>query len=435
MANNIFTEMYKTKLTTPEEAVKAVKSGFKIGVPLGVNDPPGLAKALCDRYEELENVRIIQSFGPIPRDYMFKPELKGHFFYHSGFHGVGARMGEKVGIADFEPHHISTVGDATLRHHHLNVYWTTASPMDEYGNMTMGLGNVYDREYLDAADIVMVEINENLPRLVGDAFLNIREVDYVVENTVPLLEVPEMEIDESSTAIGEYIADLIEDESTIQLGIGGIPNAVGKALMGKRDLGVHTEMFTDSMVDLYEAGVITNMKKTYMPGRMTACFAVGTKKLYNFLDNNYATYFLQGKVSNDEYVIGQNRKQISVNTGLCVDLAGQMCAESIGPNQYSGVGGGHDFPRGARRSDGGKSIIALLSTAKEGAISTITPMLPLGSYVTVPRTDINYIVTEYGVAQLEGKTRSERARQLIAIAHPDFRKEIEQEAAKLGMLN
>lgn len=427
--------MYKAKLATPEEAVKVVKSGFKIGVPLGVNDPPGLAKALCDRYEELENVRIFQSFGPIPRDYMFKPELKGHFFYHSGFHGVGARMGEKIGMADFEPHHISTVGGATLRHHHLNVYWTTVSPMDEWGNMTTGLGSVYDREYLDAADIVMVEVNENLPRLVGDAFLNIREVDYVVENTVPLLEVPEMEIDDKSSAIGNFIADLIDDESTIQLGIGGIPNAVGKALMSKRDLGVHTEMFTDSMVDLYEAGVITNLKKTYMTHRMTACFALGTSKLYKFLDNNYSTYFQHGYVTNDEYIIGKNRKQISVNTGLCVDLSGQMCAESIGATQYSGIGGGHDFPRGARRSPGGKSIIALFATAKEDAISTISPMLPPGSYVTVPRTDINYVVTEYGVAQLEGKTRSERAKALIGIAHPDHRKEIEKEARKLGILN
>ena len=256
----------------------------------------------------------------------------------------------------------------------------------------------------------------------------------MVENTVPLLEIPGIEPDEKEKSMGKIIAELVEDESTIQLGIGGVPNAVGLELFGKRDLGVHTEMFTDSMVDLYEAGVITNLKKTYMHGRMTACFAAGTKKLYNFLDNNHAAYFLPGKVSNDEFTIGLNRKLVSINTALAIDMAGQVCAESIGPNQFSGIGGGHDFPRGARRSPGGKSVIALYSTAKDDTISTITPLLPHGSYVTVPRVDVQYIVTEFGVAQLEGKTRSERARELIAIAHPNFRKELEQEAYKYGIL-
>ncbi|NPV90843.1 MAG: acetyl-CoA hydrolase/transferase family protein [Firmicutes bacterium] len=430
---NRFREMYKSKLTTPEEAVKVVQSNWKIGVPLGLNDPPALAAALCKRYQELENVRIIQSFGPVPRDYMFKPELKGHFFYHSGFHGVGGRMGQKVGIADFEPHHISTVGSSTLRHHHLNIYWTTVSSMDDHGYMTTGCGCVYDREYMEAADIVIVEVNEKLPRLVGDAIIHIREVDYVVENTAPLLQVPPIEPDEKEKNMGQFIAEMVEDESTIQLGIGGIPNAVGMALFDKRDLGVHTEMFTDSMVDLYDAGVITNLKKTYMKGRMTACFAAGTQKLYDFLDNNHACYFLQGKVSNDEFTIGLNRKMVSINTALAVDMGGQVCAESIGPNQFSGIGGGHDFPRGARRSPGGKSIIALYSTAKDDTISTITPILPPGSYVTVPRVDVQYIVTEYGVAELEGKTRSERARALIEIAHPSFRRELEQQAYKYGI--
>jgi acyl-CoA hydrolase len=431
---NRFKEMYKSKLTTAEEAVKVVKSGFKIGVPLGLNDPPGLAAALCKRYQELENVRILQSFGPVPRDYMYKPELKGHFFYHSGFHGIGARMGAKIGIADFEPHHISTVGASTLRNHHINVYWTTVSPMDNYGYMTTGLGCVYDRDYMENADIVIVEVNENLPRLIGDAKINIREVDHIIENTAPLLQVPGIVPDEKDKIIGQIIADMVEDESTIQLGIGGIPNAVGLDLFGKRDLGVHTEMFTDSMVDLYEAGVITNLKKTYMRGTMTACFAAGTDKLYKFLDNNIATYFLEGKISNNERIIGKNRKLVSINTALTIDLAGQVCSESIGPEQYSGIGGGHDFPRGARLSPGGKSIIALYSTAKDDTISTITAILTPGSYVTVPRADVQYIVTEYGVAHLEGKTRSERARELIAIAHPNFRKEIEEDAYKLGIL-
>ena len=431
---SIFYDMYKAKLTTAEEAVKVVQSGFKIGVPLGLNDPPALTAALCKRYQELENVRIFQAFGVAPRDYMYKPELKGHFFYHSGFHSPGARMGAQTGLSDYEPHHISTVARTTLKIHHLNVFWTVVSPMDKHGYMTTGLGCVYDREFLEDADIVIVEVNDRLPRLIGNAKVHIREVDHVIENSAPLLQVPGIVPDEKDKVIGQLISGMVEDESTIQLGIGGIPNAVGLELFGKHDLGVHTEMFTDSMVDLYEAGVITNRKKTFMRNTMTGCFAVGTDKLYDFLDNNIATCFLEGKISNDDRIIGENRKMISINTTLAVDLAGQVCSESIGLNQYSGVGGAHDFFRGARFSEGGKAILALYSTAKDDTISTITPMLPPGSYVSIPRTDVQYVVTEYGIAYLEGKTRSERARELIAIAHPKFRKEIEEEAFKLGIL-
>jgi acyl-CoA hydrolase len=429
-----FKEMYKSKLTTPEEAVKVVKSGDKVGVPLGLNDPPALAAALCKRYQELENVRIFQALGLVPRDYMHKPEYKGHFFYQSCFHGAGARMGTKTGMSDFDTHHISTVAKTTLKTHHINVFWTAVSPMDAQGYMTTGLGCVYDREFIEAADIVIVEVNENLPRLIGDAKVHITEVDYVVEHNSPLLQAPGIIPDEKEKTMGQIIADMVEDESTIQLGIGGIPNAVGMDLFEKRDLGVHTEMFADCMVDLYEAGVITNRKKTFMRGAMTGCFAMGTDKLYKFLDNNRATYFLRGAVSNDEMNIGRNRKMISINTAISVDMAGQVCAESIGTVQYSGVGGGHEFPRGTRRSDGGKSIIALHSTAKDDTISTIVPVLAPGSVVSVPRVDVQYIVTEYGVAYLEGKTRSDRARALIAIAHPKFRAELEEEAYRLGIL-
>ena len=431
---NRFIALYRAKLTTADQAVQVIKSGDFIGAPLGLNNPPGLADALCRRYRELENVRIYHSLGFFSRDYACNPELKGHFFCHTSFFDMGTRTGAKTGMADFDPQHISTAAGQVLRNHHLNVYWTTASPMDEHGYMTTGVGCVYDRDFINAADVVMVEVNENLPRIMGDALIHITEVDYVTENTIPLQQVPGVIPDERDKIIGQHIAKLVEDGSTIQLGIGGIPNAVGLELFGKRDLGIHSEMFTDSMVELYEAGVITNRKKTYMPGKMSACFAIGTDKLYKFLNNNLGTYFLEGKVANDEYVIGQNHKQISINTCLAVDLSGQVCSESFGPDQYSGIGGAHDFQRGARRSCGGKSFIALHSTAKDGAISTITPILPPGSYVTVPRADVQHIVTEYGVARLEGKTLSERARALIQIAHPDFRSELEQESRRIGIL-
>jgi acyl-CoA hydrolase len=306
--------------------------------------------------------------------------------------------------------------------------------MDKRGFMSIGGGSVHDKFFLKAADIAMVEVNENLPRYMGDAMLHISDVDYIVENTAPLFQLPVVEISEKDRVIGRYVSELVEDGATIQLGIGSIPNAVCAELFHKKDLGVHTEMIHDGMVDLYEAGVITNRKKTYFPGRMTAVFFLGTNKLYDFIHDNPAIYIQDATVNADEVTIGQNYKQVSINTTLMVDLSGQVCSESLGTVQYSGTGGALDYSRGARRSEGGKAIMALYSTVKNDTISTITAMLPQGSYVTVPRTDVQYIVTEYGIANLQGRTRSERARALINIAHPDFRNEIEQEARRLKIL-
>ncbi|HAX93040.1 MAG TPA: 4-hydroxybutyrate--acetyl-CoA CoA transferase [Bacteroidales bacterium] len=434
MSVNLFKEQYKAKLTTPEEAVSCVQSGFNIGGSLGLNDPPALGAALCKRYRELENVRIIQSLGMIPQPWMHDPEMKGHLFNHSTFFGRYNREGAEIGLSDYAPEHMSTSGKISSKNNHINVYWTTVSPMDKRGFMSIGGGSVHDKFFLKAADIAMVEVNENLPRYMGDAMLHISDVDYIVENTAPLFQLPVVEISEKDRVIGRYVSELVEDGATIQLGIGSIPNAVCAELFHKKDLGVHTEMIHDGMVDLYEAGVITNRKKTYFPGRMTAVFFLGTNKLYDFIHDNPAIYIQDATVNADEVTIGQNYKQVSINTTLMVDLSGQVCSESLGTVQYSGTGGALDYSRGARRSEGGKAIMALYSTVKNDTISTITAMLPQGSYVTVPRTDVQYIVTEYGIANLQGRTRSERARALINIAHPDFRNEIEQEARRLKIL-
>jgi len=431
---NLFREMYQKKLTIADEAVKVVKSGDKVGVGLNFNDPPALATALGKRYQELENVRIYQACGNLPRDYMYKPDMKGHFFYHSGFHGAGGRMSQKSGIGDFEPHHVSLYGILTNMDNHINVFMTAVSAMDDHGFMTTGLSAMVERDFIDKADVVIVEVNENMPRLTGDAFIHISEIDYVIENTTPLVEIPDLEITETEKSMGKYVADLIENRSTIQLGIGGVPNAVAKELFNKHDLGVHTEMYTNSMMELYEAGVVTNKYKNFHPRCMTGNFAAGSNKLYKFFDNNIAARFLHGRVTNDEYNIGLNDNFVSINTALTIDLSGQVCSESIGIEQFSGTGGAMDFQRGARRSKGGKAIIALYSTAKKGTVSTIKPIFDDGSYVTVPRSDVQYIVTEYGVANMRGKTRGERARALIAIAHPDFRKELEEQARRLRII-
>jgi acyl-CoA hydrolase len=293
---------------------------------------------------------------------------------------------------------------------------------------------VFERQLIDDADLVVLEINENLPWTLGDTQIHISEADYLVENHMPLVELPAIEPSEVEDAIGHYIADLIEDGSTIQLGIGGIPNAIAMSLFDKKDLGVHTEMFTDGMVDLFEAGVITGKYKTLWPNKLVGTFALGTQKLYDFIDNNIAVEFQQGKVTNDPYVIAKNYKMVSINTALQVDLLGQVCSQSLGSYHFSGTGGQLDTHRGAQMSEGGRGIIALRSTAKKGEISTIVPQLSRGAEVTVPSQDVDTIVTEHGVAELRGRNVKERAEALINIAHPDFRAELREEVERLGIV-
>ena len=300
--------------------------------------------------------------------------------------------------------------------------------------MSLSLGLVIEKQLIEAADLVILEINENLPWTLGDTQIHISEVDYVVENNVPLVELPPAPPTEAEQAIGGYIADLIEDGSTLQLGIGGIPNAITAFLMNRHDLGVHTEMFTDGMVDLYNAGIITNRYKTLWKGKMVGAFALGTKKLYDFMNNNLGVEFQQGRVTNDPVVIGHNYKMVSVNTALQVDIFGQVCSQSIGSQHFSGTGGQLDTHRGAQLSPGGRGIIALRSTAKDGTISTIVPILSEGAEVTVPSQDVDVIVTDYGVAELKGRCVRDRMEALIKIAHPDFRDWLRAEAQRLGIV-
>ena len=292
---------------------------------------------------------------------------------------------------------------------------------------------------MEHADIVIIEVNPNMPRTFGDSVVHIRDIDYVIEVDYKVPALAEVPITEKDRIIGKYIADLIEDGSTIQLGIGGIPNAVAAELMNKKDLGVHTEMLTDGMADLYKAGVITGKYKTLMPGKMVATFVLGTQKLYDFVDDNPAVQIMRGSWVNDPYVIGQNYKMVSINTTMEIDLTGQCCSESIGHVQFSGTGGQADTAIGAQMSEGGKSIIALHSTAnvrvpgqeERVTVSKIVARLAHGAAVTLSRNDVDYVVTEYGVASLRGTSLRERVKALINIAHPDFREQLEREAREL----
>jgi acyl-CoA hydrolase len=369
-------------------------------------------------------------------EYAINPEMDGHFFTENWFYGPFDRKIHSQGRMSYIPNNLHRAASDKLHATggKLNVFWGTATPPDNRGYLSLSLSLVVEKELLQAADLVVLEINENLPWTLGDTQVHISEVDFVVENHIPLYELPATQSTETEQKIGEYIAELIDDGSTLQLGIGGIPNAITHFLRNHKDLGVHTEMFNDGMVDLYEAGAITNRKKSIYKGKMIGAFALGTMKLYNFINNNIGVEFLQGKTTNNPYVIGQNYKMISVNTALQVDIFGQVCSQSIGYKHFSGTGGQLDTHRGAQLSLGGRGIIALRSTAKDGEISTIVPTLSVGAEVTVPSHCVDTIVTEFGVAELRGRNLMERARALIQIAHPDMRESIATEVRNLGIV-
>ncbi len=429
-------DLYRQKLLSIPQAVALVQPGQTIGTAMAASEPVGLLTELGKHRDRLEGMTVWVCLPLRQYDFVLKPEMAGHFFVENWFYGAPDRRVHPEGRTSYIPnnlHQAATVKLAASRGK-LNVFWGTATPPDKRGYMSLSLGLVIEKQLMAAADLVVLEINENLPWTLGDTQVHISEVNHVVENHVPLFQFPPAPPSEAEQAIGGYIADLIEDGATLQLGIGGIPNAITAFLHDRRDLGIHTEMFTDGMVDLYEAGVVTNRRKTLWPGKMVGAFALGTQKLYDFIDNNIGVEFQQGRVTNDPFIIGKNYKMVSVNTALQVDIFGQVCSQSIGYRHFSGTGGQLDTHRGAQLSPGGRGIIALRSTAKDGAISTIVPILSEGAEVTVPSQDVDTIVTEYGVAELRGRSVRDRMEALIKIAHPDFREWLREEAHRLGIV-
>jgi len=432
-------ELYKNKLINIEEALSKIKSDDNIVCALSPAEPKELLSKLHTILDRVENVNITNCLPLADYEFFYNPKYKDSFFTEGWFFSPGLRKAHKNGNVSYIPNHLHLAGIKRLAHRKPNVFLGTACPMDKHGYLSLSLSATYEREMIENADLVILEVNPNMPRTFGDTIIHISEVDYIVETDYEVPELPVLEPSEKDKIIGKYIADLVEDGSTIQLGIGGIPNAVTAELMHKKDLGIHTEMFTDGMVDLYEAGVITGKRKTLLPGKMVATFALGTKKLYKFIDDNPAVNILRGSWVNDPYVIGKNYKMVSINTTLEIDLTGQCCSESIGHVQFSGTGGQADTAIGAQISKGGKSIIALYSTTKvrlpgsdeRKAISKIVPRLAHGAAVTLSRNDVDFVVTEYGVAALRGTSIKERVEKLINIAHPDFRDYLSEEAKKL----
>lgn len=424
------------KLVSMDEVVGRIKTDDTIVVGMAAAQPQGFLSSLHGIREGVHNVKVVSCL--LLKDYPFLADVGAGadavFQMESWYFGAPERELYKKGLISFIPNNLHNAGREKIQAEHINVFVGTATPPDSHGFMSMSLCLVYEKEMIECADLVVLEINDNLPRSFGDTQVHVDDIDLLVKNNAPLLTVPPIEATEVEQRIGENIAELIDDGATLQIGIGGIPNAIMKFLSGKKHLGIHTEMITDGIVDLVEAGIIDNTQKTLHKGKIVGTFAMGGQRLYDFIDQNVSVEILRGAYVNDPYVVAQNDHMVSINTSLQVDLTGQVCSESIGYRHYTGTGGQLDMHRGATLSRGGKGIIALRSSVKNDEISTIVSMLSLGSFVSVPRQDTDCVVTEYGVAHLKGKSVRERALALVAIAHPKFRENLMLEAKKLGVL-
>jgi 4-hydroxybutyrate CoA-transferase len=426
-----WTRDYAKKVVSAAKALQVVKSGDRVVFAHACGEPLVLVDALVARASELEAVEINHMVAMGKGEYC-APELARSFFHNSLFVGASTREAVKDGRGDYIPvffHEIPKLfcegylpPDVALIH---------VSPPDKHGFCSFGISVDYTKPAAEVAKTVIAQVNPKMPRTHGDSFIHVSAIDYIVESDQDIIELQPPKIGPVEEAIGRHIADLIDDGSCLQLGIGGIPDAVLSFLHEKNDLGVHTEMFSEGVVDLYNEGVITNARKNLHRDKMVATFLMGTRRLYDFVDDNPMVNMFPVNYTNDPYVIGQIDQVVSINSAIQVDLMGQVVADTMGPVQFTGIGGQVDFVRGAARSRDGKAIIALPSTAKGGAVSRIVATITPGAAVTTMRADVDYIVTEHGVAHLRGKGLRQRAEELIRIADPAFRDQLVEEAAAL----
>ncbi len=433
-AGGSWQEDYKAKIISPEEAAALINSNDTLFAGGGVNIPKAFSTALGARAHELRNVTILQGFAMALYDYM-KPEAKGSFNIETMFVGPLERICMEWGVGSYKPHSFSDLGNVALKAKPNKVCFSATPPdRDGFVNKSCFGSFLPKKECLQPADVVICEINRHLPWCCGDDFrIHISEIDYIIENDNPLFELPEIPITDVENKLAEFIVDLIPDGATIQLGFGGLGNAIGHMLHGKKDLGMHSEVVTPSVTELVKAGVLTCSKKNFYPGKIVTAFAVGTRQFYDDLNRNELFEFKEVHWVNQPMNIAQNDNLISINNTLMMDLTGQAASESIGIKQYSGTGGQVNFNQGAKMSKGGKRILALASTYtdKEGKLkSKILPTLPEGSIVTTTRNEQEYLVTEFGVVNIALDSISTRVKKLISIAHPDFRDELTFQAKK-----
>lgn len=415
---------YKKKLRTPEEALRCVQSGMRVYIQPGCAEPETLVEALLRRGPFVHDVEIVHMMTMGAAPYV-APEMAGHFRHNAVFIGANVRDAINDGRADYTPIYLSEIEELfESGAMPIDVALIEVSPPDSHGFCSFGVGVDTTLTAAKCARYTVAQVNDQMPRTYGDSFIHVNDIDAIVESSRPLCAMKKAEITDMHVAIARNVASLIEDGSVLQTGIGGIPDAVLPFLSDRKDLGVHSELVSDGVVPLVESGVITGARKNFKPRKIIAGFVLGTKKIFEFVDNNPIFEFHPTSYTNDPALIARNDKMVAINSALQIDLTGQVCSDSIGNKFYSGIGGQVDFLRGASRSKGGKPIIAVSSTAKDGAISRIVPMLSPGAGVVTSRGLIRYVVTEYGVAYLHGKSIRERAKALIEVAHPKFREEL-----------
>lgn len=423
---------YKQKLQTAEQAVSLIRSHDRVYVHQGCATPEPLLDAMVARAPELEGVEVVHMLTMGKAAYT-RPGLERSFRHNAFFLGGNVREAVREGRADYTPIFLSEIERLfESREMPLDVVLLQTSPPDSRGYLSLGTGIDCTLTAARYARHVIAEVNDRMPRTCGDTCLHISEISAVVESSRPLFEVKPEPPDEIQRMIASHVAALIDDGSVLQLGIGGIPSAVLSFLGHHKDLGIHSEMVTDGVIDLIQKGVINGRRKRIHNGKALQGFVLGSQPLFDFIDCNPAFEFRPTQYVNDPFLIAQNDRMVAVNSAIEVDLTGQVCSDSIGPSPYSGFGGQVDFIRGAARSKGGKPIIALSSTACGGKVSRITPFLKQGAGVVTSRADVHYVVTEYGVAYLHGKSIRQRAEALIGIAHPAFREELYETAARQG---
>jgi len=424
---------WKSKAVSPEDAVGSIGSGMSVFIHGASATPTSLLTALCGR-EDLENVRLyhLHLAGDVP---FVDPTHKGRFHSVSLFAGADLRKPIEEGRADFMPIFLADIPDLfTSGAIPLDAAILQLSPPDRHGFCTLGTSVDTAKAAADSASILIAEVNDRMPRTHGNSTIHFDRITAFILTSRPLLEHRTPPEGEEEGRIGEIIADLIEDGSALQMGVGSIPNAVLARLHDKHDLGIHTEMFSDRVVDLVEEGVVTNRLKAIHPNRITTSFVTGTQRLFDFVDDNPTVEFHPCDRTNDTALIRQNDKAVAINSALEVDLTGQVCADSLGHRIYSGIGGQMDFIHGAALSKGGKPIIALPSTAAGGTVSRIVPELNPGAGVVTTRGHVHWVVTEYGTVNLHGKTLRERGEALISIAHPDYRVDLQKALSKIRNL-
>ena len=428
--------LYAQKLMTADAVAEQVQSNWLFGMDTGPSQTPAIMAAVANkiRNSDITGVKVQTLLDVYPFEFYADDSLKGEMTGYSWFSSGGARKAVNAGYADILPAYYRDVPRHIRVEYEYDAFCVSVSPMDSHGYFSLANNGSYAEAMMDKAKRIFVEVNDQQPRCLCGTQIHVSQVDAIVEFNHELPVLPPVVIDETSRTIGNLIAEQIPDGACIQLGIGAIPDATGMALKAKHDLGIHTEMFTDSMVELIECGAVNNSKKQIHRGKSVTTFAYGSKRIYDYIDDNPAIEILPVDYVNDPAVICKNDNMISINAALEVDFFGQVCAESVGTKHMSGSGGQIDYVRGACQSKGGKSFIAFTSTAKGGTISKIKPILTPGAICTTSKNDVDYIVTEYGIAHLRGRSLGERTKQLIAIAHPDFRDELTFEAKKRGIL-